>query len=261
MRYHKVSRLFVAVPLSINQNINLTKEQSHYLANVMRKKIGDDVILFNSSDGEFLAKIFLISKNNCELNVAKKLRDFYQSPNLTLVFSPVKSVKPEFIIQKATELGVRKIIPCIFKNTIKEGANLERLKAIAIEAAEQCERLDIPDVSSVIEFEKLFKTYQENSEEKIFILCDETGKGGDPEEVLSNINQINKNLNQPENIIFIGAEGGFDKSEIDAIYKLKNSFGIGLGARILKAETAIISAISIWQLKCGDFNQKPDFRS
>ncbi len=250
----------MALSLNINKIVNLTKEQSHYLINVMRKKISDEVILFNGIDGEFLGKITNISNKSCELLITKKIREFSGSPNLTLVFSPVKSVKPEFIVQKATELGIRKIIPCIFKNTVKEGANLERLNAVAVEAAEQCERLDIPEISPVIDFEQLIAEYKKNQTDKIFILCDETGKGENPDDILTNINNLNNKLNHPENIIFIGAEGGFDKSEIEIIYNLKNSYGISLGERILKAETAIISAISIWQLKCGDFYKKPNFR-
>lgn len=252
MRNHKIPRLYIENDVSVGKEIILSKEQSHYLLTVMRKSVTDKISVFNGRDGEFEAEIINNAKNSCQIKVTEKTRQFKNSPELTLIFSPVKNIKPEFIIQKATELGVREIIPCLFKNTVKTGANFDRLRHAAIEAAEQCERLDIPVIREITNFKLLTSNLQPDTN---LLFCDESGKGKPIYDVLRDQKKGQRWA------IIIGPEGGFDKSEIDHIYSLRNVFGVGLGARILKAETAAFTAIAVWQSILGDFNELPDFRN
>ncbi len=252
MRNHRIPRLFVEDGLELDKVFSLSKEQSHYILTVLRKSITDRVLVFNGREGEFETEIIINAKNNCQVKIIKKTREFKMSPDLTLIFSPVKNIKPEFIIQKATELGVREIIPCLFKNTVKTGANFDRLRHIAIEASEQCERIDVPEIKEITNFGQIVSDFQLNTN---ILFCDESGQG-------KPIYAVLKGKKKGEKwVIIIGPEGGFDKSEIDHIYSLPNVFGVGLGARILKAETAAFAAISIWQSVLGDFDQLPDFRA
>ena len=252
MRVHSNIRLFISSSLAIGNKIQLDKQQSHYISNVMRRKLSDIVSLFNGQDGEFLAEIVDISKNNTQLLVKEKSKDQQNSPNLTLLYAPVKNAKNEFIVQKATEIGVKAIQPIITKFTIKDKTNSDKLKIVAIEAAEQCERLDIPTIHEITELEKALKNL---SDYKI-ILCDETGKGESAHDVLTAL----KATKTDKFAVVIGPEGGFSDLEISIMHSMKNVHAIGLGPRILRAETAIITALALVQNYLGDFAIQPDFR-
>lgn len=256
MRDHKLIRMFIKAPLMQGASINLDKSQSHYLITVMRRKISDSVLIFNGHDGEFEATITSDSKSSAVLDVIKKTKEQHSSPNLTLLYAPVKNAKNEFIIQKATEMGASAIQPVITQHTIKDKINIERLLLVAIEAAEQCERLDIPDVNEIDVLEKILPKYNDHK----IILCDETGAGKSASEVFSELKLTCQNNENDKFAILIGPEGGFSDAEIKTLHAQKNVFAIGLGPRILRAETAIIAALALWQNYLGDFNQKPDFR-
>lgn len=267
-RYHKCPRLFVEANLDVDVSLVLSKPQSHYLISVMRRKLSDNIILFNGKEGEFLAEITEANKNSVKLLIIEKSRDFIKSPNISLVYSPVKNAKDEFIVQKATELGVSNIMPCIFERTVKSKVKVAKLDLVAVEAAEQCERLDVPVVHELSEFTSLFKSLSDgsgvnssNSIRREIIFCDETGRGGAASQVLSKLAVGNASNDDVEYIVMIGPEGGFSASEIDDIYSLNHVSGIGLGSRILRADTAIITALSLVQNYLGDFDKLPDFRS
>ena len=250
MRNHKLIRIFTDSPISLEGTVNLGKDQAHYLINVMRRKVTDSILIFNGSDGEFEAEIISANKNEAMLHVRRKVREQIASPELTLLYAPVKNAKNEFIVQKATEMGVNHIQPVITNNTIKDKTNNERLKLVAIEAAEQCERLDVPEVSEIAELDKILHKYEDHD----IMLCDETGAGKAVSEILSSVKNSGKWA------ILIGPEGGFSANEIRILHGMKNVHAVGLGPRILRAETAIITAIALWQSYLGDFGSVPDFR-
>jgi len=250
MRDHKLIRIFITEELSTGTQINLNKEQSHYIGTVMRHKISDALLLFNGADGEFKAEIISATKNQMTVEVKNQTRTQLSSPNLTLLYSPVKNAKNEFIVQKATEMGVKTIQPVITDNTVKEGAKSERLGLVAIEAAEQCERLDVPEVFAIEKLDKILNNYKDHK----IMFCDETGQGKPVAEALRNEGGSNW-------AILIGPEGGFSARELAYLKTMNNVHPVGLGPRILRAETAIITAIALWQGAVGDFNTQPDFRS
>lgn len=252
MRNHKYVRVFVDSSLENQKNVTLGKEKSHYLVSVMRFRAGDRLYVFDGVSGEYEAEIFNASKSDCSLNILSKVREFHKCPDVILCYAPVKNVKSEFIIQKATELGVGVVQPMITQNTIKTGANIERYKLVAEEAAEQCERLDVPEINEIIELKKLLPKLNDYN----VMFCDESGQGAP----FSQLNSRNSTLATQKWAILIGPEGGFSKTEIEQIYKLKNVYGVGLGPRILRADTAIIAALALWQNYFGDFNKLPEFR-
>lgn len=216
----------------------------------MRLKPSDSLVLFNGKNGEFSGRIVAATKHEVGIRIEKRTKEQHNCPSLVLLYAPVKNAKNEFIVQKATEMGVSEIHPVITKHTIKDKTNSERLNLVAIEAAEQCERLDVPHIHEIEELEKVLKKY---SDHKI-ILCDETGKGDAAAEVLSKLGHGGKYA------VLIGPEGGFSDLEISLMHSMKNVHPIGLGPRILRAETAIITALALVQNYLGDFARLPDFR-
>lgn len=258
MRDHKLIRLYIEAPIEIGCFLDCNSDQSHYLANVMRRKISDNVLIFNGSDGEFLANITIIHKNGVQLKIIEQIREQTYSPEIKLLYAPIKNAKNEFIVQKATEMGVCEIQPINTERTIRDKANTEKLELVAIEAAEQCERLDVPQINNIKEFERAIDDLQDY----IIIVCDETGKGRAAAEVLTEIknSNIEEESEQFKYAIVIGPEGGFSPKELEYLRSLENVFAIGLGPRILRAETAIITALALVQNYLGDYAISPDFR-
>ena len=225
-------RLFFAKSLSINLTDKLDKPQSHYVSKVMRVKNNEFFSLFNSS-GEWEAKIVNISKNIVEFNVRKQLRKKENIKELWLAFSPIKSNYFNFMIQKATELGVTRFIPIIFERTIVRKINKERLEKIIIEAAEQSNRINIP----TLEKPQNLKNFLSNNSKKIDL-------------VFTDLNttkkklEVNKEGNKPLCAI-VGPEGDFSEKERELILNFKDVKQININQNILRAETATISIISI----------------
>ena len=252
MRKHKLLRLYVSYSLKNSEVVVLDKSQSHYVSTVMRRKVSDSILLFNGIDGEFEAEIISLTRNKVDVKILQRTKDQHDTPDLALIFSPVKNVKTEYIVQKATELGVKKIFPAQMERTVaKLNLNFERLESVAIEASEQCERFDIPKIYEIKKLEEILKDLKGYK----VMLCDETGQGTVAAEVLPGL----KNDKQKWAVI-IGPEGGFSSAELEMIYGCKNVIGVGMGPRILRADTAIISALTLWQTFLGDYNIKPDFR-
>lgn len=248
-------RLLIKSPLiKPNQTIEINDNDFNYLANVMRKKIDDELLVFNGTEGEWLAKIIQINKKNCLIQIISQTKKQYFPPKITLAFAPIKNVRIDFIATKATELGITKFQPIITQHTIVDKINIERFKANIKEAAEQCERLDFPDILEPMKLASFLKTLKEN---QILILCDESGGGKKASEVLTQI----KPSEQSEIIIFIGPEGGFSKGEFEQFEHQENLHKITLGPRILRADTAIISSITLVQEFLGDFNFKPSVKT
>jgi 16S rRNA (uracil1498-N3)-methyltransferase len=248
------TRLFInQSKITLNQRIEIRDNDFEYLTKVLRKKITDEISIFNGIDGEFKSVISAIEKKFLTLEIIEKISELQKSPNITLAFSLIKNVKIDVIATKATELGVSNFQPIITKRTIVDKLNNERFKANIKEACEQCERNDFPEV---FEVEKLNK-FLSNSKisEKILILCDESGNGLQAKEFLTKI----KLFENQEIVILIGPEGGFAEEEFAKMKELKNLYSISLGPRILRADTAMISALTLVQEFLGDFGLRPKF--
>ncbi len=222
-------RLFFAKSLSLNLTDNLDKSQSHYVSKVMRVKENEVFSLFNSS-GEWEAKILNISKSIVEFNITKRLRHKENTKELWLAFSPIKSNYFNFMIQKATELGVTKFLPIIFDRTIVRKINKERLKKVIIEAAEQSNRITVP----IIEEPQKLKNFLNNDMDLLFTDLNTTNT------------KINlKKLTTKPTCVMVGPEGDFSEEEREEILKFNGIQTIKINENILRSETAVISAISI----------------
>jgi 16S rRNA (uracil1498-N3)-methyltransferase len=252
----KKIRIYVKI-VSIVENtiVEVESNDFNYLTKVMRKKVGDEISIFNGKNGQWLAKIIQISKKSCQIQAITQEKQQYNPPKITLAFAPVKNVRIDFIAAKATELGITKFQPIITHHSIVDKINLERFNANIKEAAEQCERLDLPEILSPVKLDSFLKKL---GQDKILILCDESGSGKKANKILSKINLIQKE-NLHEIIIFIGPEGGFSSQEFERFNQLSNLNKISLGPRILRADTAIISATTLVQEFLGDFDLKPNF--
>ena len=223
-------RLFFSESLSLNLTAKLDKSQSHYVSKVMRIKKSEVFSLFNSS-GEWEAIILDISKNIVEFNITKQLRQKENSKELWLAFSPIKSNYFNFMIQKATELGVTKFLPIIFDRTIVRKVNKERLEKVIIEATEQSNRINIPTIK---EPQSLDSFLNNNKTDLIFTDLNTTNKKID-------LNQLTSN----PTCVIIGPEGDFSEEERDQILNYKGVQPIKINENILRSETAVISALSI----------------
>ena len=224
-------RIFYQENLSNNLTGKLEKKQSHYIAKVMRVKETEKFNVFNSS-GEWVAKIIKIINGIVEFKIIKQLRSVEGSNEIWLAFSPIKSNYFNFMIQKATELGVTKFLPIIFDRTIVRKVNIERLEKIIIEASEQSNRLVVPKIEKVLTLESFIK-----SNKKLNIIF------GD---INSKNNKINvKKIKNNPICIIIGPEGDFTEHERQKILKIENIQSLKLHNNILRSETAAISAISI----------------
>jgi len=222
-------RLFYRESLSLNLTATLNKSQSHYLSKVMRIKENEVFSLFNSS-GEWEAKILKISKSIVEFNVTKQLRQKENFKELWLAFSPIKSNYFNFMIQKATELGITKFLPIIFDRTIVRKINKERLEKVIIEAAEQSNRINVP----VIEQPQNLKSFLKNDMDLIFTDLNASNKKIDQKMITAN-----------PTCVIIGPEGDFSEKERQQILQFKGVQPIKINENILRSETAVISAISI----------------
>ena len=222
-------RLFYSKSLSLNLTDKLDKSQSHYVSKVMRLKEKEVFSLFNSS-GEWEAKIANINKSIVEFNVTKQLRQKENTIDLWLAFSPIKSNYFNFMIQKATELGVTKFLPIIFERTIVRKINKERLEKVIIEAAEQSNRITVP---SIEEPQKL-KSFLNNDMDLIFTDLNTTNKKIDL-----------KKLTTKPTCVIIGPEGDFSEEEREKILNFNGVQPIKINENILRSETAVISALSI----------------
>ena len=243
-------RLYVEESLNQGVSIRVHDGKVNYIANVMRRKIADEVVLFNGKDGEWLSQIGHISKKEIGLNVIKKLKDQKPEPDVWLVFAPIKVGRIDYMIEKAVELGVASLHPVITERTIVTRVNIDRLQAHAVEAAEQCERLNVPKVNTE---EKLHKLIEKWPSDRAIIFCDETGRGRPIVELLPEIKE-NKYA------IFIGPEGGFTENEFKLLLKMKNVYPLHLGPRVMRADTAAISALACFQALKGDWSESPEFR-
>lgn len=245
MAYTAKTRLYIPAALPGSGTIELDKAQTHYLANVMRVKEGTFIHLFNGKDGEWQATVANVSRKSVTLIVQEKVRDQLAEPDVWLCFAPIKKARIDFIAQKATELGVSRLQPILTARTNAERVKLERMESNAIEAAEQCERLNIPEVSAPVKFKELMANWPSD---RHILFCDEMRDG---ETAIAHLSQAEKGAPWA---IFIGPEGGFDDTERTALKAQPLCHAVSLGPRVLRADTAAMAAISLWQATLGDWS-------
>jgi 16S rRNA (uracil1498-N3)-methyltransferase len=235
-------RLFVTAPLAKGAAVELGQEQAHYLRNVMRLKEGDAVALFNGSDGEFGARVDGFGKRAAHLLVQEKLRAQQWESDLWLVFAPIKRARIDYLVEKATELGASALVPVITRRTNVERLNLERLRAHAIEAAEQSERLTVPRIAAPRSLDDVLADWDAT---RRIMLCDESGAAPPAATVL-------EGQSAPAWAVLIGPEGGFAETELDALRKLPFVSPVSLGPRILRADTAALAGLAVLQALRGE---------
>lgn len=234
-------RLFVNDDLKAGAPVAPGMEASRYLIAVMRLAIGSEVLLFNGRDGEWRATVVDPDKRRCRLTVGSRVRAQETGPDLTLVMALVKRGRLETIIEKAAELGAARVQLVLTRRTNADKANVDRLQAIATEAAEQTGRLDVPEILSPVKLSKLLDGW----DGRRLMFCDETG--GAP---------VLQALDGAEGgpwAILIGPEGGFDPEEAERLRAMDCASVVSLGPRILRADTAAISAMTLWQSALGDW--------
>lgn len=235
-------RLFLDAALSGGAELPLAREQAHYLTSVLRLKPGDAVRAFNGRDGEWLAYMADAGKKAASLRIEKKTADAKPPPDIDYLFAPLKHARLDYMVQKATELGARRLRPVITERTIAARVNLERMRANAIEAAEQCNLVHVPEVW---EPQKLGAALRDWPDERTLIYCDEMLGAGHPSAALAG-------LTQPAAVL-VGPEGGFTPEEKRMLSALPFVRAISLGPRIMRADTAAIAALTIVQAIAGDW--------
>ena len=231
--------------------IELDAARSHYLRAVLRREAGAELLLFNGRDGEWRASIERIAKSGARIALAQQTRPQQASPDLWLVFAPIKGDRIDNLAEKATELGCSCLWPVFTQHTAIGRVNVERMRANAIEAAEQCERLDIPDIRTPAKLGEILDSW---SPARRLFLCAEAGPAAPIAEALRAMP-----ANAPA-AVMTGPEGGFARSELDGLSKLPFVTAVGLGPRVLRADTAALAALACWQAILGDGRERPPAR-
>ena len=240
-------RLYVDHPLGEGQTVPLSREQAHYLFGVMRLGPGGQVLLFNGRDGEWRAEITGAGKREGAAQVLERTRPLQAPPDLWLLFAPIKKARTDFIVEKAAEMGAARILPVLTEYTNAERVRVDRLQAHAVEAAEQCGGTFVPEVAAP---QKLAVLLDGWPGERQILFADEAlaeaGAGQMPDIA------ANRDLKAPWAIL-IGPEGGFSARERDRLRAMDNSHPVRLGPRILRADTAAVAALTLWQSTLGDW--------
>ncbi len=231
------ARLYVDAALDV-PTLGLAAPQAHYLRHVLRLDKGDLVAIFNGRDGEYAARIAGFGKGWCSLEIAEKRRAMAPEPDLWLVFAPIKRARVDFLAEKACELGVSRLWPAITRHTVITRVPEDRLRAIVIEAAEQCGRLTVPEVAPAAPLADVLARWPA---ERRLIFCDESGHGRPIVAALEGLD-----LARPLALL-TGPEGGFAPAELDALHKLPFVTAVGLGPRVLRADTAAVAALAVLQ--------------
>lgn len=237
-------RLHVTSPLTPASPVAPTLDQSRYLTQVMRLAVGDELLLFNGRDGEWRASVAEVLKKGVILRAEEQVRPQTHGPDLELIVAVVKKARVETIVEKAAELGARRVRLVLTKRTNADRIRLDRLDAIAEEAAEQTGRLDVPPVDDPVKLETLLEGWDAS---RRLMFCDETG--GAPA-----MDALAKAGPGPWAIL-IGPEGGFSPEEGERLRALPFTTAVSLGPRILRADTAAIAAMSLWQAAVGDWER------
>ena len=251
-----IPRLYIPAPLSEGASVALPDGQGHYLARVMRLGGGDVARVFNGVDGEWQAELALDGRK-VEARMTALLRAQPENTATApkLLFAPLKKTRTDFAVEKATELGVSSILPVATERTQTRRVKTDRLQALAIEAAEQTERMDVPAIEPMQSLEQVLSDWPTTAP---LVFCDETGGdagaiwGGDSGRAAMIADALQGRQASGGGIL-IGPEGGFSSTERDHLRSLPFVVPVTLGPRILRAETAIVTALTIWQVVLGDW--------
>ncbi|MTH62749.1 16S rRNA (uracil(1498)-N(3))-methyltransferase [Paracoccus shanxieyensis] len=234
-------RLFIDHPLASGQGIALNADQAHYLSSVMRQQPGDDILLFNGRDGEWLTRIQRLAKRNGDVVALEQSAPQLDPPDLWLIFAPIKKARTDFIVEKAAEMGAARIMPVQTDHTNSERIRQDRLQAHAVEAAEQCGGTFVPEVTDLAPLSRLLDGWDGT---RRILWADEAMAG--PAQVLAG-------LAPGPWAILIGPEGGWSESERKRLRTMECVTRMALGPRILRADTAAVAAMSLWQAALGDW--------
>jgi 16S rRNA (uracil1498-N3)-methyltransferase len=239
----KLQRLFVKSPLRAGAEIALTTDQAHYLTNVLRSKPGDRVLVFNGVDGEWCARLSNVTKKAVALTAEHQTRPQEDGPDLHYLFAPIKRARVDYMAQKATEMGASLLQPVLTRRTITERVKTERLQANAIEAAEQCGILRVPEVAAPAKLDALLEEWDAD---RLLIFADEAAAASSPLEVLEA--QDRKPL-----AVLIGPEGGFEQEERAMLLRRPFVIPVSLGPRIMRADTAAVACLALVNAVLGDW--------
>ena len=233
-------RLYLEHPLGEEQSVPLSREQAHYLFGVMRLSPGAPLLVFDGQSGEWLAEVTEAGKRGGLLHVLRKTRDLQMPPDLWLLFAPIKKARTDFIVEKATEMGAARIVPVQTEFTNAGRIQRDRLQAHAVEAAEQCGATYVPDVAEMVRLDRMLDDWDRG---RRILFCDEAQAGAAPA--------------LPGEAgpwaILIGPEGGFSETERRRLHGLEFARAVSLGPRILRADTAAVAAMMLWQSALGDW--------
>lgn len=233
-----LTRLYVRAPMATGASVTLDPGQANYLGNVMRKGVGDELLVFDGRSGEWLARIAEAGRKRMVLAVEMQTHEAEVLPDLLLAFAPVKRAQTDWLVEKATELGVARLQPVMTRRTIAERVKLERLEAIAIEAAEQCGRTIVPEIGEPIALDRFLA---ERGHRHLYF-ADE--QGGAP---------VATAFAPGPAAILVGPEGGFSEEERAAVRAAPHATAISLGPRVLRAETAALAAAAAFMAVVGDW--------
>jgi len=239
-------RVYVETALASGAEIELELAQTHYLRSVLRLDAGAAVAVFSPADGEWSCRIAEISRGGARLRVDRQSRPPKPEDALDpwLLFAPIKRARLDWLVEKATELGIAALWPVWTRRTQAERINLERLRVHAIEAAEQSERLTVPELRPAEQLERLLAAWPSD---RRLVVCDESG--GEP------VGAAAARLPPGPVALLVGPEGGFEQTELDAVGKLSFVTRVGLGPRVLRAETAALAAVAVFQAMAGDWRR------
>lgn len=232
-------RLFVPKPLAQWAQVELDGAPAHYLGNVLRLKEGAELLIFDGTSGEWLAKIVLVRKGRMVVVAERQTRPLEAVPDLWLAFAPVKKGRVDWLVEKAVELGVARLVPVITQRTVVDRLNLERMRAHIIEAAEQCGRTSLAEIEKPVKLDAYLKSRDAT---RTLYFADESG--GEPAAAA---------FKAGPSLILTGPEGGFTPDEAAAIRAAPNAQPVSLGPRILRAETAALAAVATWMAVAGDW--------
>ncbi len=237
------TRVYVTYHLAPGNSVELSAGQAHHLRSVLRLSSGAAIAAFNGDDGEWLCRIAGFGKDGAQVTVERRLRAAGSDPDLWLLFAPIKRAGLDWLVEKATELGVSALLPVWTSRTQVERLNIERLRAHATSAAEQSERLSVPELRPPERLDRVVTCWPA---ERRLVVCDETG-AGEP------IGEAVARASAGPAALLVGPEGGFDQTELDALDKLSFVSRVGLGPRVLRAETAALAALAVFQAIAGDW--------